>query len=103
MGLELFGGNGSCVTENVRRELTVRVDALGALKHLDAVEQCGMLLQIGNGRKPDIRGHGMQALGALVVILDVAAHGDVGHPENIGKMTNSQGIVCKAAIGRHGK
>ena len=45
----------------------------------------------------------MQALGALVVVLDVAAHGDVGHPENIGKMTNGQGIVCKAAIGRHGK
>lgn len=43
--------------------------ALGTLGNLDARELAGVLLNIGNRGATDVRRDGMQALGALGIVL----------------------------------
>ena len=87
------------VAEHVRGELTVGVQALGALDDLDAGEIRRMLLDVGDRGAAHVGGDGVQALRPLVVILDVAAHRDVGHAEDVGEVTDQDGVVGKVAVG----
>ena len=48
LGLELLGGNGAGIAQNVTGRLAVRVLALGTLGNLDARELACVLLDIGN-------------------------------------------------------
>ena len=45
----------------------------------------------------------MQALSALVIVLDIALDGDIGHTEHICKMPNGDGIFGKGAIRGNGQ
>ena len=68
--------------------LAIRILALGTLGNLDARELAGVLLNIGNRGAADVRRNGMQALGALCIVLDIAQNRHVGHTEHVGKMAN---------------
>ena len=83
--------------------LAVRILALGTLGNLDARELAGVLLDIGNRGAAHVRRDGVQTLGALGVVLDIAQHCDVGHTEHIGKMANQNLILGKVAVGHDSK
>ena len=83
--------------------LAVRVLALGTLGNLDARELAGVFLDIGNRGATDVRRDGMQALGALGIVLNIAQNRHVGHTEHVGKMTNQNLILSKVAIGHDSK
>ena len=101
--LELLGGNGAGIAQNVTSRLAVRVLALGALGNLHARELAGMFLDIGNRGAAHVRRDGMQALSALGIVLDIAQHRDVGHTEHVGKMAHQHGVIGQVAIGNDGK
>ena len=83
--------------------LAIWILALGTLGNLDARELAGVLLNIGNRGATDVRRDGMQALGALGIVLDIAQHRDVGHTEHVGKMAHQHGVIGQVAIGDDGK
>ena len=83
--------------------LAIWILALGTLGNLDARELAGVLLNIGNRGATDVRRDGMQALGALGIVLDIAQNRHVGHAEHIGKMANQNLILGKVAVGHDSK
>ena len=83
--------------------LAIWILALGALGNLHARELAGVLLNIGNRGAAHVRRDGMQALGALGIVLDIAQHRDVGHTEHVGKMANQNLILGKVAVGHDSK
>ena len=83
--------------------LAVGILALGALGNFDARELAGVLLNIGNRGATDVRRDGVQALGALGIVLNVAQNRHVRHSEHVGKMTNQNLILGKVAVGHDGK
>ena len=79
--------------------LAIWILALGTLGNLDARELAGMLLNIGNRRATDVRRDGMQALGALCIVLNIAKDRHVRHSKHVGKMANQNLILGKVAVG----
>ena len=81
-------------------EGAVGVLALRSLDHLDAGEIARMLLDVGDRGAAHVRRDRMEALGALVVVLDVPLDGDVGHAEDVGEVPDEHGVIGEVAIGR---
>ena len=100
---ELFARNGTRISKQMTGKRSIRVVTLGALDDLDIIEKRGMFLNIRNRGSTNIRSNGMQALSALVIVLDIALDGDIGHTEHICKMPNGDGIFGKRAIRGNGQ
>ena len=103
LGLELLGGNGAGIAQDMACRLAVWILALGTLGNLDARELAGMLLNIGNRGATDVRRDGMQALGALCIVLNIAKDRHVRHSKHVGKMANQNLILGKVAVGHDSK
>ena len=101
--LELLGGNGAGIAQDMAGGLAIRVLALGALGDLHAGKLTGVLLNVGDSRAAHVSRDRMQALRAFGIVLDVAQHRDIRHAEHVGKMTHQYLVVGKVAIGDDGE
>ena len=97
--LELLGGNGAGIAQDVAGGLAIRILTLGALGNLHAGELAGVLLNIGDGGATHVRGNGMQTLRALGIVLDIAKHRYIGHAQHVREVTHQHLIIGKVAIG----
>ena len=101
--LELLGGNGAGIAQDVAGGLAIRILTLGALGNLHARELAGVLLNIGDGGATHVRGNGMQTLRALGIVLDIAKHRYIGHAQHVREVTHQHLVIGKVAIGHDGK
>ena len=103
LGLELLGGNGAGIAQDMACRLAVWILALGTLGNLDARELTGVFLDIGNRGATDVRRDGMQALSALCIVLNIAKDRHIRHSKHVGKMANQNLILGKVAVGHDSK
>ena len=101
--LELLLADRAGVAQDVSRKAAVGIEALGALLDLDAHEEVGVLVDIGDHTPRHVDGDRALALGALVLALDLATYGKVGHADEVGKQLHLDLVVNDLGIGRDGK
>ena len=83
--------------------LAIWILTLSTLGNLDARELAGVFLDIGNRGATDVRRDGMQALGTLGIVLNIAKDRHVRHSKHVGKMANQNLIFGKVAVGHDSK
>ena len=81
------------------RKGAVRIGAHRARLHRDAGELAGMLDHVGHGAFGHVDHNRAQRLRAFRGALDVAAHGHVGHAEQVAQTAHDTRVVCHRLVG----